>query len=252
MNDQPEVDWVESRHRPAPSSDTPDLGPWCCYADEVGMYGDGICSPEDPRHAPTHCGYDNVRRGLVPAPSSDTPAHSGRDGLTLREAAIEAILIREQDTAFSVVARHIAALFTSLDAIPSAPPVPSEGERRPDVRDLPEWEALAEAIATRGELSTLDYRYEDDAIAFRGHLNRPAPSSPPQPDREREVAALAAIVGDLWDYPDGITRPAVYRERLAERFGDDVAKVWDRLRDGCGDETDLDRWHLADRGEPTP
>lgn len=43
--------------------------------------------------------------------------------LTLREAAIEAILIREQDTAFSTVARIIAA----LPAAPPAPPVDGPG-----------------------------------------------------------------------------------------------------------------------------
>lgn len=69
--------------RPPVSDQTPtpepgDLGPWCCYADEVGMYADGVCTPEDPRHAPTHCGYDNVRRGLVPAPSSGSPAADER------------------------------------------------------------------------------------------------------------------------------------------------------------------------------
>jgi hypothetical protein len=36
-----------------------------------------------------------------------------RPTLTLREAAIEAILIREQEMAFSTVARQIAALFTA-------------------------------------------------------------------------------------------------------------------------------------------
>ena len=175
MNDQPEVDWVESRHRSAPSSDTPDLGPWCCYADEVGMYGDGICSPEDPRHAPTHCGYDNVRRGLVPAPSSDTPAHSGRDGLTLREAAIEAILIREQDTAFSVVARPIAALFTSLDAIPSAPPVPSEASGRAAPTPFETFQAgmAAGLLSTRHALIH-DYTEDEVRQEFRDWLDERA------------------------------------------------------------------------------
>lgn len=56
----------------APTVDEPDLGPWCCYADEVGVYADGVCTADDPRHAPTHCGYDNVRRGLVPAPTVDS------------------------------------------------------------------------------------------------------------------------------------------------------------------------------------
>ena len=53
----------------APTVDSGELGPWCCYADEVGVYADGVCTEDDPRHAPTHCGYDNVRRGLVPAPT---------------------------------------------------------------------------------------------------------------------------------------------------------------------------------------
>lgn len=56
----------------APTVDSDELGPWCCYADEVGVYAEGVCTADDPRHAPTHCGYDNVRRGLVPAPTVDS------------------------------------------------------------------------------------------------------------------------------------------------------------------------------------
>ena len=59
----------------APTVDSGELGPWCCYADEVGVYAEGVCTEDDPRHAPTHCGYDNVRRGLIaaPAPSETVP-----------------------------------------------------------------------------------------------------------------------------------------------------------------------------------
>jgi len=69
-----------------------DLGPWCCYADEVGMYGDGVCTPEDPRHAPTHCGYDNVRRGLVPAPPAAPPSPPERADDDLPEALASDLL----------------------------------------------------------------------------------------------------------------------------------------------------------------
>lgn len=100
---------------------------------------------------------------------------SGRPGLTLREAAIEAILIREQDTAFSVVARHIAALFTSLDAIPSAPPVPSEASGR--AAPTP-FETLQAGMAA-GLLSTrhaLIHDYTEDEVRqeFRDWLDERA------------------------------------------------------------------------------
>ena len=75
--------WADGSTPQAPTVDSGELGPWCCYADEVGVYAEGVCTADDPRHAPTHCGYDNVRRGLVPAPTVDSDELRRADGAGL-------------------------------------------------------------------------------------------------------------------------------------------------------------------------
>ena len=58
-----------------------------------------------------------------------------------------------------------------------------------------------------------------------------------------DTAALAAIVGDLWDWPpESSPTPEQYRLHLAEDYGEDVAAVWDRLQ---ADQPD--RWTLKER-----
>ena len=117
MNDQPEVDWVESRQRPTPSSDTPSDERACVSCNGTGRtpsptgmaqiggmscagcFGTGKkenpivlsneCSDPDPNGGAPCCrplghhvltdhwnGQDEWP--AQPAPSSDTPAHSGR------------------------------------------------------------------------------------------------------------------------------------------------------------------------------
>lgn len=59
-----------------------------------------------------------------------------------------------------------------------------------------------------------------------------------------DEAALAAIIGDLWDWPpDAMPSQAQYRQHLADRYGEDVAAVWDRLV--CDQ---ADRWTLEAAG----
>ena len=161
-----------------------------------------------------------------PAPSpTPVPEASGRPGLTLREAAIEAILIREQDTAFSVVARHIAALFTSLDAIPSAPPVPSEGERRAGGAALiaaerqrqvsvDGWTPAHDAEHTIGELV-------DAAVCYLHDIDAESPMIWP------------------WPWDESWWKPSDDRIRNLVRAGALIAAEIDRIQ------------RAADRGEPT-
>lgn len=73
----------------------------------------------------------------------------------------------------------------------------------------------------------------------------PDPRSP-EGGRVDDSAALAAIVGDLWDYPpEESPSTDEYRRHLAERYGADVADVWDRLSDTTGLTVDGDRWALT-------
>lgn len=68
-----------------------------------------------------------------------------------------------------------------------------------------------------------------------------------------DAAHLAAIVGDLWDFPpEDDPTPAGYRLHLAERYGSDVAEVWDRLADQTGQGGDGDRWTVAPPAVPSP
>lgn len=149
-----------------------------------------------------------------PTPSSDTPAHSGRDGLTLREAAIEAILIREQDTAFSVVARHIAALFTLLDAIPpTCPTATCHGCPDPEaceaLRPTPVPEASGrpgEMVFTQGSprpalqvlVSLTDGRPCVDAVSMLAFFRDSAAWNEVAGDPEK-VAGLRAAADAMWE-----------------------------------------------------
>lgn len=166
-----------------------------------GQTGERICPLATCFGCPDPGRCDALRRGDHPVPSSDTPSDERvqmvevrpgevrpmldglydvtlpageRPGLTLREAAIEAILIREQDTAFSTVARIIAAL---------PAPSPEASDERPGWADL---------------MAILDEVYPSDVFGLghpdpgpqivgylraidklRGRDPRPAPSSSP-------------------------------------------------------------------------
>lgn len=123
-----------------------DLGPWCCYADEVGMYGDGVCTPEDPRHAPTYCGYDNVRRGLVPAPPAAPPSPPERpDTAALRSVADR--IIDNTGLPYGAAADLLAA----ADWIDAAAPVQPRGDELGVLREAAET-LLREAVRVNSRL----------------------------------------------------------------------------------------------------
>ena len=110
--DEPESDFGYDGFPPAPTPPTEDeLGPWCCYAGEVG-HPTSECSPENPIHAPTHCGYDNVRRGLVPAP----PTVTDTDTVAVPRAEWEALvraLGGESDEAVACAADDLHTAFAA-------------------------------------------------------------------------------------------------------------------------------------------
>jgi len=99
------------------------------------------------------------------------------------------------------------------------------------VRDMDRLRAAADAVEER-----------DAAVARVAAL-------------EADRAALAAVVGDLWDNPPddgpdcGPSDPAGYALWLHERYGVDVAMVWDRLASMTGYIDDGDRWTIAESPE---
>ena len=89
----------------------------------------------------------------------------------------------------------------------------------------------------------------------------PQPPVPLSPAPQADGWTAAELLDDLNDRTE---RAMVELERTAAHGSGEwhhrtlgklagLALVADWLRGyDCGDETDLDRWHLADRGEPTP
>jgi hypothetical protein len=149
---------------------------------------------------------------------------SGRDGLTLREAAIEAILIREQGTAFSVVARHIAALFTLLDAIPpTCPTATCHGCPDPEACEALRPTPVPEASGRPSVHLLLDIwqALGGDSEAFHPWWA----ADPSFPDRWAQI--VAAVAGNISGLAADTNPPAGALLDIAIQFG------------------------AADRGEPT-
>lgn len=128
---------------------------------------------------------------VPPAPSSDTPSGE-RATLTPRQQAIEAILIRHQDHAFSFVARRIDALFTT--PAPSSSPV---GDRVPPVHLLLDiWQALG-----------------GDSEAFHPWWA----ADPSFPDRWAQI--VSAVAGNISDLAADSNPPAGALLDIAIQFG---------------------------------
>lgn len=126
--------WGDGSPPQAPTGDSGDLGPWCCYAGEVDA-PTSECSPENPIHAPTHCGYDNVRRGLVPAPTVDSvPPNPDTDGRRDKlEIDVEVLLIDHCGMGgTSGLTDRILALTDAYAATTPAPVTPPAEDERHD------------------------------------------------------------------------------------------------------------------------